>query len=140
LKYQWKLGGTNISGATKSTFSATVTGSYTCQVTDKTTNCKTTSAALSVTVSCRLAETEAGLFDANAYPNPFTSSLTVNISSNTTDAATVELMDFTGRTLKVYNNVDAGSPFVINENLSAGVYLVRVTQGTSSKMIKVVKN
>lgn len=50
LTYQWKNNGTNISGATNATYSATTTGSYTVMVTNAN-GCKNTSAAVAVTVN-----------------------------------------------------------------------------------------
>lgn len=48
LSYQWNQGGSAISGATSSTYSATSGGSYTVDVTNNTTGCATTSAAATV--------------------------------------------------------------------------------------------
>ena len=48
--YQWKLGGTDISGATNATYSASSAGSYTVVVTNSNT-CSTTSAPFAVTVN-----------------------------------------------------------------------------------------
>ncbi|MBA3647919.1 MAG: T9SS type A sorting domain-containing protein [Chitinophagales bacterium] len=139
VKYQWKLGGTSISGATNSTYNATVSGTYTVTVTYKPTGCKKTSKDFIVTINCRLSDNLAQVFNVDAYPNPFTSSLTVNIAGASNDV-TVTLMDFSGRVVKTYNSVDASSPFTINEDLAQGVYFVKVISGTNSKMIKVVKD
>jgi hypothetical protein len=79
-------------------------------------------------------------FTADAYPNPFVKSVTVNISSLSSEVATVKLKDFSGRTLREFHNVDPGSPFEISEELAPGVYFVSVSQGSSEKMIKIVKS
>jgi PKD domain-containing protein/concanavalin A-like lectin/glucanase superfamily protein/type IX secretion system substrate protein len=50
LTYQWKLNGTNISGATAAAYTATGTGNYTVVVTDIY-NCSNTSSQLTVTVN-----------------------------------------------------------------------------------------
>lgn len=49
LIYQWRRNGTNLSGATASTYSATTTGTYTVVVTSS--GCSTTSAGISVTAN-----------------------------------------------------------------------------------------
>jgi endo-1,4-beta-D-glucanase Y len=49
VTYQWKNGGTNIAGATASSYTATTTGSYTVTVTAS--GCSSTSTAMSVTVN-----------------------------------------------------------------------------------------
>lgn len=51
LQYQWIRGGTNITGATDSTYTATVAGSYTVKVTNASTTCFATSGATTVTVN-----------------------------------------------------------------------------------------
>ena len=48
--YQWKIGGTNISGATSSSYTATITGTYTVVITVNA-GCSATSKGLSVTVN-----------------------------------------------------------------------------------------
>jgi hypothetical protein len=50
LSYQWKLNGTNITGATSSSYTANASGSYTVVVTNAST-CSSTSTATVVTVN-----------------------------------------------------------------------------------------
>lgn len=52
LSYQWKLNGTNITGATAASYPATASGSYTVMVTNGS-NCSTTSSVVNVTVNPR---------------------------------------------------------------------------------------
>ena len=66
--------------------------------------------------------------------------MTVNIATGSNDAATVLLMDYTGRTIREYNNVAPNLPFEISEDINAGVYFLKVIQGKDEKMLKVVKN
>ncbi|HYV91899.1 MAG TPA: T9SS type A sorting domain-containing protein [Chitinophagales bacterium] len=140
VTFKWFKNGTAISGATKKTYSATVTGDYKVRVTISATGCTKTSAVQTVTVNCKMAEAGTVTFNADAYPNPFSKSVSVNIASVSTEPATIQLMDFSGRTLNTYTKVDATVPFEINENLSSGVYFIKVDQGVNEKVIKVVKN
>jgi hypothetical protein len=94
---------------------------------------------VSVTINCKTADEDAMSFNADAFPNPFVNSVMVNISSPSSDVANVKLMDFSGRVVREYKNVDVSAPFEIKENLAPGVYFIRVNQGTNEKMIKVVK-
>jgi hypothetical protein len=89
-------------------------------------------------VNCKIAAPGGG-FSAEAYPNPFLKSVTIIISSASTELANVKLTDFSGRVVREYKNVDLSSPFDVDENLSPGVYFVQVSQGASEQMIKVVK-
>lgn len=138
VTYKWLKDGVNISGATNSTYLATLTGSYTVKVTITATGCNKTSKATAVTINCKLGE-EATLAAA-AYPNPFTHSVIINIGSVSNEKTTVKLMDLSGRTLHEYNGIDPSVPLAINEDLSPGIYFVRVEQGALQQTIKIVKS
>lgn len=140
VKYKWLLNGTMISGATNATYSAGTSGSYKVKVTIIATGCVKTSAAVTVTITCKASDVSVGAFDVTAYPNPFDKSVSVNIATGSGESATVTLLDLSGRILREYNNIDVSKPFEINENLGAGVYFVNVKQGSNDKMVKVVKN
>lgn len=141
VKYKWYLNNAVISGATNSTFSAGTTGSYKVKVTITATGCAKSSKVVTVTITCKNSDiTPSAAFDASAYPNPFTNSVNVNIASGSTEAATISVLDFSGRTLRVYTNVDATVPFEINEDLTPGVYFMKVAQDGNEKLIKVVKS
>lgn len=138
VTFKWKLNNATIPGATNPTYNATVTGSYQVEVTITATGCKKISAPKSVVVNCKMAALGVG-FSAEAFPNPFIQSVTIIISSASTQLANVKLTDFSGRVVREYKNVDPSSLLDIDENLSPGVYLVQVSQGSSEQMIKVVK-
>lgn len=140
VKYKWYLNNSAIAGATNSTYIASVSGSYKVKVTITATGCAKTSAVVNVVITCKLGGVSTAAFDASAFPNPFTKSVSVNIATGSSEAATVTLLDFSGRTLHTYTKVDASVPFEINEELTAGVYFVKVAQGLNEKMIKVVKS
>ena len=136
LKYQWKLGNTNISGATKSMYSATASGTYKCQATDKTTTCKTISNQLSVTVNCRL-EDDLSEFAVSVYPNPTAKDFYVTITSNSDQPATIEVLDLSGKSIRSFKNVAVSSPFRI-QNLNAGVYMLKIVQNENSRIMKAI--
>jgi len=141
VTFKWFKNGVGISGATNSTYSATTTGNYKVKVVITATGCAKTSPEQLVTINCKTTtESEMTAFTADAYPNPFTKSLSVNISSPSRDVATVQIMDFSGRTLNTFKDVDVTVPFEINEDLTPGVYFIKVVQGSNEKMIKVVKS
>jgi len=140
VTFQWLKGAAAIAGATNSTYSATKSATYKVKVTITATGCNVTSKGVMVTVACKLGDVAAAQFNADAFPNPFANSVTINISSGSSELANVKLMDFSGRIVREYQNVDPSAPFEINENLAPGVYFVRVSQGINEKMIKVVKD
>jgi hypothetical protein len=140
VKYKWYFNNAVISGATSATYSAGASGSYKVKVTISATGCAKTSAPVTVTINCKMSDITPVAFDASAYPNPFTKSVNVNIANGSSEAATISVLDFSGRTLRTYSNVDASVPFEINENLTPGVYFVKVAQGGNEKLIKIVKS
>ena len=139
VTFKWYKDNVIISGATASTYSASASGSYKVRATITATGCSKTSVPVTVTINCKESQGVAG-FDATVYPNPFSKSMTVNIATGSNDAATVLLMDYTGRTIREYNNVAPNLPFEISEDINAGVYFLKVIQGKDEKMLKVVKN
>lgn len=138
VTYKWMKEGVSISGATNSTYLATASGSYTVKVTITATGCNKTSKATAVTINCKLGTGVA--FTAEAYPNPFTESVAVNISSASKEMATVKLIDISGRVLYNYSDVDPSVPFEINQNISPGIYFLRINQGLNQQVIKLVKS
>lgn len=139
VTFKWFRNGVKITGgATNSTYLATITGAYKVQTKLTATGCKKVSGEKTVTIDCK-AGISGSAFTAEAYPNPFNQSVIINMASGSTELANVRLIDLSGRTLHEYLGVDTSAPFEINENLTPGVYFVRVSQGSTEKMIKVVK-
>jgi hypothetical protein len=79
----------------------------------------------------------------SAYPNPFSSSVTVSVMSAKSETATLSLVDMQGRELRrklvplvVGNNVimmdDLGK-------IAAGTYLMRINAASNQSVIKVIK-
>ena len=75
-----------------------------------------------------------------AYPNPFTQTITLALGSVQTENIAIQVMDINGR-LMVNLNKPAQSTLTINElnDLSHGVYFIKVIQGDFIKVIKVIK-
>ncbi|OCX52311.1 hypothetical protein BEL04_12610 [Mucilaginibacter sp. PPCGB 2223] len=76
----------------------------------------------------------------SAYPNPFTSTLHVNIGNDQVASATIELYNTAG--LKVYskqfNNV-SGEVEIAPGNLMPGIYMLKLSTDQLEKVFKVVK-
>ena len=138
VTFKWKLNGANISGATNARHSATVSGSYKVEVTITATGYKKTSPVQTVTINCKEASREEGFY-AEAYPNPFTNSVTIRFDYVSSGLADLELTDINGRTIREYQNIDPSAPYEIREDLSPGIYFIHVTQNGYEQAIKLVK-
>ena len=74
-----------------------------------------------------------------AYPNPYANEVHVKIQSTLTDNADVILYDITGRTMESKLNQQINSDIVFGQNLTPGIYVIEVRQGSESRKVKVVK-
>jgi hypothetical protein len=79
----------------------------------------------------------------NIYPNPFISSATLKIEMLNPAKATVALADVTGKVVYYFGqgiNLNAGeNTFTYPENLSPGVYVVKVLTEDAVESLKCVK-
>lgn len=77
------------------------------------------------------------------YPNPFASHLTVSVPSLADGVAKVSVMDLQGKTLHTSDQaiVQGSNSIELNalDNFEQGIYLVKVSVNSESKVIKVVK-
>ncbi len=75
-------------------------------------------------------------FEVKAYPNPFTNAVTIALAiENTT--SNIAVYDMTGKLIQQMTTSE--NEVSIGENLTAGIYIVQVTQGQETKNIRVVK-
>ncbi|WP_460554934.1 T9SS type A sorting domain-containing protein [Hymenobacter daeguensis] len=92
--------------------------------------------SINSTVTATLPGQEA--LSVNAYPNPTANRLTVQAPAEASAAATVLLLDHTGRTLQVLPVRNREARFDLG-NLAAGLYLARYQDGDRTRTLKVVK-
>ncbi len=79
----------------------------------------------------------------NVYPNPFTSELSVQFTSAITESATLQVFDFTGKSIeersvqlnKGGNNIN----LCCVDELPAGIYFLKITSSQTNSIVKVVK-
>lgn len=113
--YQWKLGGNNISGATNSSYSTSVAGSYT--VTETFGTCSVTSATPTV-------------LTVDSYVPTITPSGTVNIcNSSSLLLQTIKVTGYTYQWRKNGSDIVNATAFKYTAT-SAGTYTVRVNDGS----------
>jgi PKD repeat protein len=69
----------------------------------------------------------AGHMDMNVYPNPATSSVTVELANSSFSKGRIEIVNLLGKTVRTITPEDLSSSHVINtSDLAAGVYLLHV--------------
>jgi hypothetical protein len=74
----------------------------------------------------------------SAFPNPAASSLTVQGPAEASPAATVQLLDFAGKTVQIAPVRNREARFDL-QPLAAGLYLARYQDGDRTRTLKVVK-
>lgn len=128
--YQWIHCSTGlpISGANGQTFTATINGNFAVVVTNAS-GCSDTSNC--VTLS-NVGIEEQHTVSMQAFPNPTSGKL--NIVSSSEEAMTIMVSDLNGQLLLQEN---AGEIDLVN--LAAGMYIVRVQQGTARRLFRVEK-
>lgn len=121
--YQWRKGANNIAGATAKIYYPKTQGSYTVRVTNAN-GCSKISAAVAVTVNCRLLGTEINNADMTVYPNPTSSVLHLQ-ANNIDDNAVLKMYDVKGTLLlekKITTNSGVLNYDVDLTSFSTGMY------------------
>lgn len=135
---QWYRNNTLIDGATLQTYEPKESGDYTVSVTNEY-GCISRSAAISVVASTVDDELQANV---RVAPNPFTGTLRI-LSAISLSDATLVLTDIFGRELLSERHVElsAGVPhsILLPQTSSEGIYLLRITNGTRSMVLRCVQ-
>jgi type IX secretion system substrate protein/beta-propeller repeat-containing protein len=140
LTYKWKKNNVYISGASLINYAATTAGVYRVEVTNGN-GCSKTSDGVTVTVPCKLSESESESgFDVTIYPNPNSGEFTIKFSDKPISAIQIELTDELGKVISRFETND--ETIVIKEsNLAKGIYCLtaRNKDELMIKKISVVK-
>ena len=75
-------------------------------------------------------------FDIKAFPNPFTSQITLSLSLEN-ELSNITMFDMTGKMVQQVSTTE--NEIAIGDNLTTGIYLVQIVQGQETKNIRVVK-
>jgi hypothetical protein len=78
-------------------------------------------------------------FMIGVYPNPFSDKFRLRISSEETQNLTVKIFDLLGQVIEEKDDVPYNAELYIGNDLSKGVYLLEVTQGDNTQVIRIVK-
>jgi hypothetical protein len=95
-------------------------------------------AGVATTSKVVTATVKQGAFTVEAYPNPVSEKLTVQVYGGSDQNATVAITDVTGKVMKVLSVVNGKAEVNMN-GLASGVYLVKYTDNNHSQTIKVNK-
>ena len=134
--YQWFLNGNSINGANNQTYSVTQNGNYSVEITDAN-GCTALSSDYSFnTVSINSVNEQNTI---SIYPNPTTG--IVKINSSTDDLIqSVVVVDLNGKIVNeftVAKKLNSEISISLDENLSNGIYWVRVISNNSIKNYRV---
>jgi len=127
--YQWIRNGTNIAGATASSYNTKKAGSYKVLITKTATGCSKTSAATKVVVTtCIVSEIKSPQSQVKVYPNPSSGNFNIAIPS---DNSKYSLSVFDGEGNLIGNSRVISNNFSFGNELKPGVYLVQVRNGNT---------
>jgi hypothetical protein len=90
-------------------------------------------------------EDEFPSFEANLYPNPFINPLYLSLNLSKSETLQIEVLDVSGRNLGEIHRgkFDAGNHLIPlqteNLGLSPGIYFVRISVGTKTTLVKLIK-
>jgi acetyl esterase/lipase len=77
----------------------------------------------------------------SVFPNPSQDRMTINyVGDDNKPISEIQLMDVSGRTVRSFNNVNANQFEIRKEDLSAGLYLLKVRVGDRAANKKIVFN
>ncbi len=130
LNYQWKMNGSDITGAGSQTLLADSTGDYTVEVTNPANSCSNLSASVRVELqqgtSINAITNSVYQNPFSIYPNPNKGDFNIMCNNSSVMLEEIALMNSIGETLLLKQDINANHFFVQTSGLSNGIYLVRL--------------
>jgi hypothetical protein len=83
---------------------------------------------------------EGGEFNVKVFPNPFSDKFHLSITSSNTESLEIKIFDVLGQLIEGRKDIAFESDVTFGTNLSKGIYLVEVTQGEKTQVIRVIKS
>jgi len=78
-------------------------------------------------------------FNVRVHPNPFSSQFHLSVSSSSEDNLEIKIFDVLGQMIENRTGIAFETDITLGSKLSKGVYLVEVTQGSKTQVLRIVK-
>ncbi|MEA5459506.1 T9SS type A sorting domain-containing protein [Arcicella sp. LKC2W] len=140
-KYQWLKDGKALDKANTTTFTATVSGTYQIKIEDKI-GCTNVSDSIVINFAQKILANEelTDEFELNVFPNPAQNDLNVIFNKKSKGVFHVSLYDLSGNLL-INQDVQSNTTNTIStQNLSSGMYFIRLTNGEKQTIRKIMKH
>jgi hypothetical protein len=106
---------------------------------NKTSITSANSAIAGSSVNESMSDRSSKLLDVRVSPNPSPTDFKIRVSSSSNEAITIRLIDNYGKVISIHNKVQKDQTITIGKSLLAGNYFAEIIQGTSRKIIKLIK-
>lgn len=134
--YQWFMDSLEISGATDTSYVATVSGNYKCLVTNDTTGCSHLSEGITVTSSC-ITDDE---IDLSISPNPAHDKFYLKISEELKTESTIKILSLSGNSVWEKKLPPFTQSIIIDlEDMKPGIYLLELQSDDKIISQKIIK-
>lgn len=74
------------------------------------------------------------------YPNPFSSVLNINVSSEKEETLTITILDISGKIVFTSADYKTNRNIQISENLENGIYTIQLQHGEHTELKRIIKN
>ena len=141
LIYQWTRNSVTITGATASTYTAKLAGTYKVNVTNTSNGCAKTSSGVIVTINCKTGlNVPADLLSLNVNPNPATLFTSIETVVPQQQSGTLDITTIDGRLVQRIAVEEGISQLTIGDDLPSGVYMITLKTEKDQQVVRLVKN
>ena len=99
----------------------------------------TAGAARAARMGSSVIEKEALITNYSVYPNPFSEAITIQVESKKQENLMIRITDLTGKVVYMSARHQTNQIIQLGEDLETGMYLIQLTHGDQTKLMKVVK-
>jgi|GEM_PF-4555888 len=92
-----------------------------------------------IEVSSKNIQPELNNFDVTVSPNPSSTDFKLIVQSNSSKTISIRLFDISGRVISTINKIQRNETVTVGSSLTGGTYIAEVSQGSNSKIVKLIK-